>query len=55
LAQDHAAELKTISELLDRVPAIYELAWGDLRRAKGAAFECERRSESAVIWRSDRA
>jgi len=39
LAQDHAAELKTISELLDRVPAIYELAWGDLRRAKCAAFE----------------
>jgi IS5 family transposase len=36
---DHAAELKTISELLDRVPEIYELAWGDLRRAKCAAFE----------------
>ena len=33
LELEHAAELKTISDLLDRVPEVYELAWADLRGA----------------------
>ena len=29
---DHARELRTISDLLDGSPEVYELAWGDLRQ-----------------------
>ena len=39
LELEHAAELKTISELLDRAPKIYELAWSDLRSVSAARSE----------------